>query len=317
MMSVIKPKILVVGSLVLDVITKTTRVPEEGETLLSGIDSKTAPGGKGANQAVQAARLGSEVTMVGRVGKDIFGEQLLLSLTEANVNIDKVKVDDGTGSAVGNVIIEVDEEGNSRNRIIVYPGANMKIVEKDVEFLKDEIGKYDMLLLQFEIPMEINALVSKFAYDKGVPVMLNPAPSAEVPVEMFSKLKYIAPNEHEAYDLTGIEIQFSKDDVDMDDLEKASTYFLDKGVENVIITLGSKGVFFRNKEESIYEPAEKIDKAVDPTAAGDSFIGAFSTGICMGMSNLEALRFAKKAAAITVSRMGAQPSLPGIDEVIL
>jgi ribokinase len=311
-----KPKILVVGSFVMDLIVRTSRVPNEGETVLDGIDFRTATGGKGENQAVQAARLGAEVTMVGRVGKDMFGDQLLKSAEDSGINVEHIYIDENSCSGVGNITLHVREGMKAQNRIIVVPGANMMVTLKDVKFLEDTINEYDMLIIQQEIPPEINEAVTSYAYAKGVPVMLNPAPSRKVSDEFLSKLTYISPNEYEAADITGVDIEKNSNSVDIDSVKKASKVLLDKGVKNVIITLGSLGVSFMNKDKFLYVPCIDIVDAVDPTAAGDSFTAAFCTGICMGMDEKEALDFASYTATLTVSRMGAQPSLPHYDEVL-
>ncbi len=309
-----KPKILVVGSFVMDLIVKTGHFPNAGETVL-GLDYQTAPGGKGANQAVQAARLGAQVTMAGRVGDDDFGRRLIASCKEAGVNTEFVSVDSTTYSAIGNVQLEV-QNGITRNRIIVVSGANMAIRPEDVAFLKDSIAEYDMVMLQMEIPMQINELVAAYAYEKNVPVMLNSAPSAPLSDELLSHLTYISPNEHEAADLTGIPIRKDGKRVNMDDVHKAADSLLAKGVKNVVITLGNAGAVVANKEAFFYEPCIDVVEVKDPTAAGDSFVGAFTASVCAGLSHKDALHFANYTATLTVSRMGAQPSLPKLEEVI-
>ena len=309
-----KPKILVVGSFVMDLIVKTGRFPEAGETVL-GLGYETAPGGKGANQAVQAARLGADVTMVGRVGGDDFGRRLTGSCRDAGADTRFVGVDQDACSAVGNVQLEV-KGGTTRNRIIVVSGANMSIRPEHVAFLKDTIGRYDMVILQLEIPMRIDELVAEYAYGKHVPVMLNPAPSAPLSAELLSHLAYLSPNEHEAADLTGVRIRKEGRDVNMDDVHRAADALLAKGVENVVITLGSAGAAVANREKFLYEPCVDVVEVKDPTAAGDSFVGAFTAALCAGLNRKDALHFANYAATLTVSRMGAQPSLPKLGEVI-
>lgn len=309
-----KPKILVVGSLVMDLTVSTNRFPNAGETVL-GTSFQTAAGGKGANQAVQAARLGADVTMVGKVGNDDFGKRLIQSCKESGIYTDFVAVDNASSSAVGNVQIEVSKNGTN-NRIIVVPGANMTITQQDIAFLKDTIDQYDMVILQLEISMEINELVAKYAFDKGVPVMLNSAPSAPLSNELLSHLTYISPNEHEAADLTGIQIRKDGKKVNEEDVKAAVKVLLAKGVKNVIITLGSAGAVVANAEESVYAPCVDVVEVKDPTAAGDSFVGAFTTAVCAGLNHKQALDFANYAATLTVSRMGAQPSLPKLQEVI-
>lgn len=310
-----KPEILVVGSFVMDLIVSTEKFPNSGETVL-GKSFQTAAGGKGANQAVQMAKLGANVTMVGKVGDDTFGKELISSINKAGVNTSHIKIDKENPSAIGNVILEVAEGQKTKNRIIVVPGANMEIKPEDVAFIKDTIDEYDMVVLQLEIPMEINELVAKYAHDKGVPVMLNPAPSAPLSGELLSCLTYISPNEHEATEITGVAIRKENNEINMDDVKAATDILRHKGVENVIITLGSSGAVIADKNGITYSPCVDIVEVKDPTAAGDSFVGAFTTGVCVGLTHRQALDFANYTATLTVSRMGAQPSLPVLYEVI-
>ena len=310
-----KAKILVVGSFVMDLIVSTSRVPNEGETVIAGLDFKTASGGKGANQAVQAAKLGAEVTFVGKVGDDNFGREMIRSVGEAGVNTSYVITDKEVPSGVGNIILETKPGQKTKNRIIVVPGANMSITPDDIAFLKQTIKEYDMVILQLEIPMEINEIVTSYAYEAGVPVMLNSAPSAPLSPELLKKLSFISPNEHEAADLTGVAITKKDGALDMDTVKKAASELMKKGIKNVIITLGSNGVAFMNSEMFLYKPCIDIVKVADPTAAGDSFVGAFCTAVASGKSYEEALNYANYTATITVSRMGAQPSLPNHKEV--
>ncbi len=309
-----KPKILVVGSFVMDLIVSTKKFPNSGETVL-GTGFQTAPGGKGANQAVQAARLGSDVTMVGKVGDDDFGKKMIASCKESGIHTEFIAVDPTVSSAIGNVQLEVSED-ETRNRIIVVSGANMNITPQDVAFLKDTIDQYDMVILQLEIPMEINEIVAQYAFDKGVPVMLNSAPSAPLSDKILSCLAYISPNEHEAADLTGIKIRKEGKKVNEDDVRAAVNELLNKGVKNVIITLGSAGAVVANEKEFCLTPCVDVVEVKDPTAAGDSFVGAFTTAVCAGLSHSQALDLANYTATLTVSRMGAQPSLPKIEEVV-
>lgn len=302
------PRILVVGSLVMDLICSTPRFPQSGETVI-GTDFHTASGGKGANQAVQAALLGAEVSMLGKVGQDDFGKQMIASLSAAGVNTEKILCSKTRPSAIGNIQLECTSAGTA-NRILVIPGANMDITEDDIICLKQTIRQFDMVVLQLEIPMEINVAVARIAHQSGVPVMLNSAPSAPLSEELLSCLTYLSPNEHEASDLTGIEVR------DIDSARQAAECLMEKGVKNVLITLGSKGAVFANKDVFLHSPCVDYGPVVDPTAAGDSFIGAFCTAICLGVAPKEALVFANHTAGITVSRMGAQPSLPKLCEVL-
>ena len=309
-----RPKILVVGSFMMDLISKTSKVPNEGETI-TGQSFSTASGGKGANQAVQAALLGADITMVGKVGEDVFGSQMIASLSAAGVNVEHVIKDKNFASGVGNITLEIKEGQKTKNRILILPGANMGLTVEDVEFLKDEISNFDMVILQHEIPVEVNAAVVDFAYAKGIPVMLNSAPSRPINDDILVKIAYISPNEHEAADLTGLKISVDSKGVDLDSVKAVTNALLNKGVKNVIITLGSNGVVLANKNKFIYQPCIDVVEVIDPTAAGDSFVGAFCTGICSGMTEESAIEFASYAATLTVSRLGAQPSLPSYKEV--
>ena len=302
-----QPKILVVGSLVMDLIVTAQRFPDAGETVI-GTGFATAPGGKGANQAVQAARLGAAVTMLGKVGDDDFGARLLRSAQESGVDTSPVMVSATQPTAVGNVQIQMNEEG-TENRIVVVPGANMDITAEDVAVLAGRVADFDMVILQNEIPMEINVAVARMAKAKGVPVLLNPAPSAALPDALLECLTYIAPNEHEAQDLVGFAVE------DEDDAARAAAVLQQRGVDRVLITLGKRGCLYADGGEVLRSGSVDCGAVIDPTAAGDSFIGAFCTAMAGGAAVKDALVFANCTAGITVTRMGAQTSLPTADEV--
>lgn len=303
-----KPKILVVGSLSMDLFCSTPRFPKSGETII-GTTFYTAPGGKGANQAVQAARLGADVTMVGKIGEDDFGNQIKKSLSNSGINTDLIFNSLTCSTGVANIQLEVSQSGTA-NRILVLPGANMDLIEKDVECLHKTISSYDMVMLQLEIPMSINILVAEIAKKSGIPVMLNSAPSAPLPDRLLTCLDFISPNEHEAYDMTGVEIR------DYSSATRAIQCLHQKGVKNVLITMGKKGAIFSNGKEVFSSPCVDYAPVVDPTAAGDSFVAAFCVAVCLGYQPESALLIANHTAGITVSRMGAQPSLPLLGEVI-
>lgn len=303
-----KPKILVVGSLVMDLIVTAERFCQAGETVI-GNGFSTAPGGKGANQAVQAARLGAAVTMVGKVGRDDFGKSLINSAKASGVNTEYIFTAEAAPTAVGNVQIQKNSSG-TENRITVVPGANFELRAEDVDFLKESISDYDIVIMQHEIPQAVNCKVAEYAKAKGVPVMLNPAPSAEVPEELLGCLTYISPNEHEAEDIVGVRPEGANA------VEKAVHELHEMGVANVLITLGKEGCAFSDGNSLVHSPSIDIALVIDPTAAGDSFIGAFCTAVSAGISPEKALVFANCAAGITVSRMGAQTSLPTFGEVI-
>ena len=310
-----KPKILVVGSFVMDQIGTTEIFPKEGETVLGKTFTK-APGGKGANQAVQMARLGADVTMIGKLGHDSNGEEMLDTCKKAGIHTEYILYDEKLPSGCGMIILEEKPGEQTKNRIIVLPGSNMSITPKDVAFLKEKIGEYDLVVLQLEIPMQINEIVAGYAYEKGVPVMLNSAPSAPLSDELLGHLTWISPNEHEAEDMTGIRISHDGTSVNLDEAKIAAEKFQQKGVKNVLITLGDGGAFLLAEDgKSYYGPCAENIHAVDPTAAGDSFVGALCVGLGCGWDYDDTLRFANHTAALTVSGMGAMPSLPKLDAV--
>ena len=307
-----KPKILVVGSFMMDLIAPTKRAPNSGETVV-GLKFQTAPGGKGANQAVQCARLGAHVTMVGQVGDDAFGKIMTDTAAAAGVDVSHVSVDKNESSGVGHIVLEVTEHG-AQNRITVCPGANFTLTVEDVAWLKEEIGQYDLVMMQFELPMEVIEAVAQWAHDAGVKVMINPAPAAPMSDKLLACTTYLSPNEHEAALLADHAIDVSNG-INMEDVEIVSKAFQARGVENLIITMGENGSIVAGKDGIHHTQCVKMPHVADPTAAGDSFVAAFCTGLCAGLPQGEALAFASHTAAITVSRMGAMPSLPTVSEV--
>ena len=312
-----RPRILVVGSLVMDMISSTQVFPKEGQTVL-GQSFATAPGGKGANQAVEASLLGADVTMVGKVGQDAFGDGLIASLDKAGVNTSKVmRAPEGTASGCASITLTKDESGRAlNNRIIVIPGANMAITPDDIAYLREEIGSYDMVILQLEIPTEIDQLVASYAKEKGVPVMLNPAPIAPIPADLMANITYLSPNETEAAGLLGCFIRNEGEPVTEEALLGIRSAMASKGLEKLLITLGDEGAMVIDGGQVTRRPACEGIRAVDPTAAGDSFVGAFCTARCVGLEEGDAITFANMIAAVTVSGMGAQPSLPTLERAI-
>ena len=307
-----KPNILVVGSFMMDLIASTKRAPSSGETVV-GLKFQTAPGGKGANQAVQCARLGAHVTMVGQVGDDAFGRIMTDTARSAGVDVSHVSVDPEESSGVGHITLEVTEHG-AQNRITVCPGANFTLTVEDIAWLKDEIHTYDLVMMQFELPMPVIEAVAQWAHETGVKVMINPAPAAPMSAHLLSCSSYLSPNEHEAAILANHTIRVDNG-VNMEDVRIVADAFHSQGVENLIITLGENGSIAAGADGLHYIPCVKMPHVADPTAAGDSFVAAFCTGLCAGLSQENALAFASHAAAITVSRMGAMPSLPTVAEV--
>ena len=287
-----KPRILVVGIFVMDLIASTKQAPNRGETVI-GLNFRTAPGGKGANQAVQCARLGAEVTMAGRVGDDAYGRETVAAAAAAGVDVSRVVVDAENPTGVSAITLEITETG-AHNRIVVCPGANGAMTVEEISWIRDEVKNYDLVMLQFELPMFINEAVARWAHDAGVPVMVNPAPAAPVSPEP---------------------IRVDENGANEDDLRAVAEIFREKGVENLIVTLGGNGSVAVNKNGAEHVACVKMPVVADTTAAGDSFVASFSTLWCAGLPARQALAFASHAAAITVSRHGAIPSLPTLAEV--
>lgn len=307
-----KPKILVVGSFMMDLIASTRRAPDEGETVV-GLKFQTAPGGKGANQAVQCARLGAETTMVGKVGNDAFGAALKGAAADAGVDVSHVLIDPEESSGVGQITLEL-RDGGAKNRITVCPGANYTLSLDEIAWLEKDIGSFDMLLLQLELPTEIIETAARWADAAKVPVMLNPAPAAPLSDALLGCVSYLSPNEHEAALLSGRKIRV-ENGVNMDDIAAAAGFFADRGVKKLIITLGENGSVIADRDGVVHSPCVRMPRVADTTAAGDSFVAAFCTGLCAGLSEREALAFAGCTAAITVTGMGAIPSLPTVARV--
>lgn len=302
-------KIIVIGSANTDMVVKAQKLPLPGETILGGTFFMNA-GGKGANQAVAAARLGGSVTLVTKVGNDVFGRQTIEGLKKENINTDYVFIDEINPS--GTALIIVNAEGE--NCIVVAPGANANLLPADIEKVK-ELATAAVILMQLEIPIETIKSVAKRAKARGQKLILNPAPAQPLDDELLKGLFLITPNETEASLLTGITVE--------DELTatKAADIFLKKGVQNVIITLGKQGAYFKNKEQEIKVNAPEV-KAMDTTAAGDTFSGALTVAITEKMDLIttgweKAIQFAVKAASISVTRMGAQASVPYRNEIEL
>lgn len=295
--------IIVVGSLNMDLVTYTGRVPVTGETII-GKSFRQIPGGKGANQADAIAKLGAEVKMIGCVGNDGMGAALLESLRRDGVDVAMVKRVDGVSTGIAS--ITVDASGN--NSIIVVPGANGRLSVEDMQASLEAFEDSNIVVAQLEVPTETVKFAIKAAKQLGKLTILNPAPAAELEDELLSKVDILVPNETELELLSGIRIQNEAD------LERAAGLLIDKGVQELIVTLGSKGCVHFNKSGSKAYPAYKVD-AVDTTAAGDSFIGALAAAISEGKTLEEAIRFATAVGALTVTREGAQSSLPLRKEV--
>ncbi|HAG82718.1 MAG TPA: ribokinase [Cyanobacteria bacterium UBA12227] len=293
--------ILVFGSINIDLVTKTPRLPIAGETL-QGYDFFTAPGGKGANQAVAAARLGIATHLVGRVGNDDFGRQLLANLQVAGVHTDGVLVD--TSITSGIAVITVDDAGE--NQIIIIPGANGQLDESDVERLKGLLPGATALLMQLEIPLSRVLSAAQAAHAANVPVILDPAPAQNLPDELYPLVDIITPNQLEASHLVGFPVN------EIETAHQAATVLRQRGVATVIVKLGAQGAYCTTASETFFVPAFSV-QAVDTVAAGDAFNGALAVALAEGLSLREAVLWGVAAGAISVTKAGAQPSLPDRD----
>lgn len=294
-------KIVVVGSSNTDMVVRVPHLPAAGETVLGGA-FLTAAGGKGANQAVAAARLGAQVTLIARVGQDVFGEAALLGLEREGINTGHISVDPETASGVA--LITVDNAGE--NSIAVAPGANGRLSPLDVQRAQAAILNADVLLLQLEVPLETVQMAAELAHQAGVRVILNPAPAPESPLPpaLLACVDVLTPNEKEASALTGAP----------DSLDRAAGRLLESGLETAVVTLGARGALIVTPEGLQTVPGFAVE-AVDTTAAGDAFNGGLAAALGAGRLLTEAVHFANACGALTATRLGAQPSLPTVEEV--
>lgn len=302
MLSVVK--MVVVGSYVVDLMSRTPYMPKPGETVLGG-PFKMGPGGKGGNQAVAAARQGTQVTMVTKVGNDLFGEEALRNFEKEMIHttyITKDKIE-----ATGAALIAVDE--NSENMIIVSLGASGKMTKKDVQLASMAFREADIILVQLETSIEAVRATVEFASELGKPIVLNPAPYQKVDIETLKKVTYITPNETEASSLTGITVHDEKT------AHEAAVELYNVGIPNVIITLGKKGCYvYDGIGQGRIIKGFSVD-AVDSTGAGDAFNGSFTTFIARGLSIDEAARKANAVAALSVTKVGTSPAMPTHEEL--
>ena len=294
-------KILVIGSLNADLVVRAPRFPSPGETI-QGDNLVTIPGGKGANQAVASARLGAQVAMIGRVGGDSFGATLINNLKQNKVDANQVIED--SSSATGTAVIVVDSQG--QNSIILSPGANAKVALSDIS--PGSFSGYSLLLLQLEIPIETVIHSAKLAREKGLLVLLNPAPAHNLPEDLLKTADYILPNETELGLLTGKPVK------DLASVSEACRSLLAHGAKNIIVTLGPQGALIVNKDGMKLIPSFKVN-VVDTTAAGDAFIGGLAVGLLNGKSLEDAVQYACACGALAVTKFGAQPSLPTAEDV--
>ncbi len=297
-----KPKIVVVGSSNTDMIVRVGRIPGPGETILGG-QFLMAGGGKGANQAVAAARAGGDVTFVARVGNDIFGRKALAGFAVDKIRPGHIRVDRREASGVALIFVARDGE----NTIAVASGANARLSPADVRKAEAPLASSKVLLMQLEIAIESVLRAAAIARRHGVPVILNPAPARSLPRRLLECVSILTPNESEAALLTGMRIR------DLKDAEKAARKLAQR-VPSVVLTLGAKGLIVASGTSLQFLPAFKV-KAVDTTAAGDVFNGALAVALAEGKPLARAARFASAAAALSVTRWGAQPSAPRRAEI--
>lgn len=297
-------KVVIVGSLNMDLVTRAPRLPRAGETL-AGQSFVTVPGGKGANQAVAAARLGARVAMIGCVGEDAYGEQLRAALLAEG--IDCQAVTSITGESTGVALIVVDD--SSQNAIVIVAGGNGRVTSEVVERFDELLSGADVIICQLEVPMAAVGHVLKRGHELGKMVILNPAPASEpLPAQWYAWIDYLIPNESEASALTGLPVD------SVATADAAATALLASGASKVIVTLGEHGALFATRAHSQHFPAPRV-KPIDTTAAGDTFVGGFAAALADGKSESDAIRFGQVAAALSVTRSGAQPSIPTFDEV--
>jgi ribokinase len=311
--NMVQKRILVVGSLNMDQVVRVPHVPTLGETLLGAGSLRLIPGGKGANQAVAMARLGGSVTMAGRVGKDPFGTQLLQALQTATINTDLIVVEQEEVS--GTAFIFLGPDGD--NAIVVAPGTNAHMGQDNVQLahIFEAIEHASAVVMQLEIPLETVQKVIVHAYKLGVPVILNLAPTQQLPRETLQRLSVLVVNETEAGLLSGQRVE------SVEDAKIVATVLLEYGIPTVVITLGSRGALLTTRDRpggsirSIYQEAPKVH-VVDTTAAGDCFVGALTVALTEKQEPEQALCFAVYASALKVTRFGAQSGLPTREEVL-
>ena len=298
-----KPKVVVVGSFNMDLVVKAERRPQKGETLM-GEAFGMFIGGKGSNQAIAAARLGAGVTMIGRLGTDLFGDTLMASHAEEGICTDYVIRDTEVGTGIASILIDTDGD----NSIVLVPQANMRLTVADIERASESIAAADVLLLQLEVPITASQRAAEIAKANGATVVLNPAPAQELPDDFLGQVDILTPNEVETESLSGVKVSTAMD------AEHAAKVLLDKGLSAVILTLGGRGSLLLTPDLTQRVPAYTV-KVVDTTAAGDAFCGALATGIARGENLVDAVAFANAVGALAVTVLGAAPSMPTAAQV--
>lgn len=296
-------EIAVVGSLNMDLVVRTEEMPRPGETV-HGQEFTTIPGGKGANQAAAAARLGAEVEMIGRVGEDDFGTNILDNMRAQGVGISHIVRDPEVASGIAMII--VDRAGE--NSIVVAPGANGQMTMQDVRAAQEMLAQTPYVIMQFEIPLSVVRETIALASQFGSRVILNPAPAYSVSSDFFEGLYCLVVNETETETFTGLAVD------DLDAAREAGQALREEGIPVVVITLGAQGALLLTEERTVHVPAHQVD-VVDTTAAGDAFVGGLAVGLLRGLEIAEAVRYATCAGTLTTTVLGAQTSLPSAEQV--
>ena len=296
--------IFVIGSINTDMVAMTEVLPSPGETVM-GREFMMTAGGKGANQAVAAARMGGDVTMIGRLGNDVFAEQSIKRLKSENINCEFITKD--TEKASGTALISVDQNGE--NHIVVAPGANETLTKERLGSVLSQIPDNAIVMMQLEIPLESVVSVIEFCKKSDKKIILDPAPAKNLTPDFTKSLYMITPNETEATAMTGVKIK------DLRDVKKAAIKLLGSGSQYVLITMGANGVYLASQNDEFeYIPSPKVT-TIDSTAAGDCFNGTLAVSLSQGLSVFEAAKKACRAASISVTRKGAQDSMPFINEL--
>ena len=294
--------ICVIGSLNMDLVVNVDTMPKPGQTII-GSNFKEVPGGKGANQAVAMARLNGNVSMIGKVGEDGFGQTLINSLKNDKVDTTYIQTAKG---ATGVALITVDK--NAQNSIVVSPGANFEVKEDDIDNNIEAIKNSNIVVLQLETPLNTIKYALNNAKELNKYTILNPAPAVKLDNEIIKNVDLLTPNETELEIISGVSIETEED------IQKAAQIMIEKGVKELIVTLGSKGSLYINKEKSMFKKAYKVE-AVDTTAAGDSYTGALAVALSQDKNIEDAMDFASKVGALSVLKEGAQSSLPTLEDV--
>ena len=294
--------ICVIGSLNMDLVVNVDTMPKPGQTII-GSNFKEVPGGKGANQAVAMARLNGNVSMIGKVGEDGFGQTLINSLKNDKVDTTYIQTSKG---ATGVALITVDK--NAQNSIVVSPGANFEVKEDDIDNNIEAIKNSDIVVLQLETPLNTIKYALNKAKELNKYTILNPAPAVKLDDEIIKNVDLLTPNETELEIISGVSIETEED------IQKAAQIMIEKGLKELIVTLGSKGSLYINKEKSMFKKAYKVE-AVDTTAAGDSYTGALAVALSQDKNIEDAMDFASKVGALSVLKEGAQSSLPTLEDV--